>query len=107
MPTESVPAKLSLLPGIFRLHCGGVAAKTRRRKPSIFPKQPMRLRHFVSLSSCMLCGWLVVTFVTEVPVKRYPKLDKHVMDVGRQAQALEHPLAAARQSEAGQFSVSQ
>ena len=39
----------------------------------------MRLRHFVSASAIILCGWLAVTFVTEVPVKRYPKLEKQVL----------------------------
>ncbi len=67
----------------------------------------MRLRHFVSLSAFILCGWLTVTFVTEVPVKRYPKLEKQVMEDGRQALEPELPLVAADgQSDAGLFSVS-
>lgn len=67
----------------------------------------MRLRHFVCLSALILCGWLALTFFTEVPVKRYPKLEKHVMDGGRQMQEPELRLTAAGQSTAGRFSVSQ
>ncbi|MFZ9936113.1 MAG: hypothetical protein ACO3JG_03540 [Luteolibacter sp.] len=67
----------------------------------------MRLRHFVSLSAFILCGWLAVTFVTKVPVKRYPKLEKHVMDGGRSAKEQELRLANAGQSDAARFSLSQ
>ncbi|HSP41990.1 MAG TPA: hypothetical protein VLO11_03890 [Luteolibacter sp.] len=66
----------------------------------------MRLRHFVSLSAFILCGWLAVTFVTEVPVKRYPKLEKQVMKDGPQEPEL--PLAVAGEAaEQMQVSVSQ
>ena len=68
----------------------------------------MRLQHFVSVSAVILCGWLAATFVTKVPVKRYPKLEKHVMQDGRQAGEPELPLAATDgQSDSVRFSVSQ
>jgi hypothetical protein len=68
----------------------------------------MRLRQFVSVSAVILCGWLAVTFVTEVPVKRYPKLEKHVMNDSRSAVDPELPLAAAEESPTQlQVSVSQ
>ena len=68
----------------------------------------MRLHHFVSASAFILCGWLAVTFVTEVPVKRYPKLEKHVMENGRQVEEPELPLAATEESATQlQVSVSQ
>jgi hypothetical protein len=55
----------------------------------------MKLRQFVGLSAVVLCGWLAFTFVTEVPAKRYPKLDKQVQsDVSPQAEP-EQQLAAA------------
>jgi hypothetical protein len=38
----------------------------------------MRLRNFVSASSVILAGWLLVTFFRDVPSQRYPKLQKHV-----------------------------
>jgi hypothetical protein len=37
----------------------------------------MKLRHFVSGSAVVLGLWLAITFVHEVPTKRYPKLDKY------------------------------
>ena len=36
----------------------------------------MKLRHFVSGSAIILAGWLVATFVRDVPSQRYPKLNK-------------------------------
>ena len=36
----------------------------------------MKLNHFVSGSSVILAGWLLVTFVRDVPSQRYPKLDE-------------------------------
>jgi hypothetical protein len=35
----------------------------------------MKTRRFVSGSSLVLAGWLVATFLYEVPTKSYPKLD--------------------------------
>lgn len=37
----------------------------------------MKLRQFVSGSAVVLGVWLAITFVHEVPTKRYPKLDKY------------------------------
>jgi hypothetical protein len=37
----------------------------------------MRLSHFVTTSSLVLSGWLALTFVSEVPARSYPKLEKH------------------------------
>jgi hypothetical protein len=37
----------------------------------------MQLRQFVTICSVILSGWLVLTFVSEVPAKGYPKLQKH------------------------------
>jgi len=37
----------------------------------------MKLRHFVSGSSVILAGWLVVTFFYHVPAQRYLKLEKY------------------------------
>jgi hypothetical protein len=37
----------------------------------------MHLSHFVTTSSLVISGWLALTFVSEVPVKSYPKLEKH------------------------------
>jgi hypothetical protein len=35
----------------------------------------MKTRRFVSGSSLVLAGWLVATFLYDVPAKSYPKLD--------------------------------
>lgn len=37
----------------------------------------MKLRNFVSASSVLLAGWLLVTFLHEVPAQNYPKLRKY------------------------------
>lgn len=37
----------------------------------------MKLFPFVCGSSVILAGWLVVTFLHDVPSQRYPKLEKH------------------------------
>ena len=56
----------------------------------------MKLRQFVGLSAVVLCGWLAFTFVTEVPAKRYPKLDKQVQsDVSPHAEPVRQLAATA------------
>jgi hypothetical protein len=42
----------------------------------------MKLRYFVSGSAVVLGVWLAITFVHEVPTKRYPKLDKYRRTAG-------------------------
>jgi len=38
----------------------------------------MRLSHFITISSLILCGWLSLTFFSEVPAQSYPKMEKYV-----------------------------
>jgi hypothetical protein len=67
----------------------------------------MHLRQFVSGSAVILSAWLAVTFVTEVPTQRYPKLDKYE----RQSTRADHPeqshIAATAQPEIFPVSISQ
>lgn len=63
----------------------------------------MQLRHFVSGSSVILLGWLVVTFVHPVAASHYPKLEKYA------ATTLPAPIApatAAVVQKSMEFSVS-
>lgn len=64
----------------------------------------MKLSHFVSGSAVVLAGWLAVTFFYEVPVQRYPKLDKYpatTLEPGR-----EKPVASAAKPESPVVQVS-
>lgn len=36
----------------------------------------MNIRHFVSGTSIILAGWLVMTFIEKVPTDRYPTLGR-------------------------------
>jgi hypothetical protein len=65
----------------------------------------MRLSHFVTTSSLVLSGWLALTFVSEVPARSYPKLEKHARH-GNGGQAGKHARLAAADASAGFSCVS-
>lgn len=85
-----------------------MTGRKRRGKSSTFPYYLMRLSHFVTISSIMLCGWLALTFVSEVPAQSYPKLEKYVRKSHPKPQGEESRLAATdADHEASRISVSQ
>jgi len=87
------------------------AAKTGKRrpgKPSTFLNHLMQLRHFVTCSAVILCAWLALTFVTEVPTQSYPKLEKYVRKGGLKPLGDDTQLASSDpESEISRVSASQ
>jgi hypothetical protein len=65
----------------------------------------MKLRNFVSGSSIVLVGWLVVTFLHEVPAQSYPKLRKYPA-TAKSASKRPPGEVAARLPESVEFPVS-
>ena len=53
----------------------------------------MKVSHFVSASSVILAGWLVLTFVRDVPSQRYPKLEKYPATTASKAETELEPVA--------------
>jgi hypothetical protein len=54
----------------------------------------MSVFHFVSGSATLLLGWLLVTFLTEVPAKSYPTLGRGSVPVSAQKSSASDPQTA-------------
>lgn len=67
----------------------------------------MHLRQFVSGSAVILSAWLAVTFLTEVPTQRYPKLDKYKRQSSHAQQADGSHVATTANPEIFPVSISQ
>jgi hypothetical protein len=51
----------------------------------------MNIRHFVSVASILLTGWLGMTYFTEVPAKSYPVLGRGSVPLTTGTETLQVP----------------